>query len=243
MLPAPKVIPSGERPRVRIRATTRFVSGSTRMTRSSTESVVQSDPAAATANSARSPTCTFTGSVAAPATEHAVATTAPTSTERLSRVATAFSKVPQHCRNGTRRTRHDPPRRLPDEPAPGAPDRCSARGNRAAAGGLPDVRARRSGRAVDADGAGRTDGDAAVDGALPPAAARTTRSRRAPAASGGPAVVPRPADGRRPTAARRRKAPLSRLRGGGRGRARGAAHRDASARPRAVAAGDRGRAG
>src|SRR5437588_5812308 len=57
--------------------------------------------------------------------------------------------------NGTRRRRQrrpdDPSRPLPDEPAPEEDDRGGPRADRAAAGGLPGLRARRCGGAMDAD--------------------------------------------------------------------------------------------
>jgi len=90
MLPAPYVTPSGKLPLSLIRAETRLVAGSMRTSRCSMEFVVHTEPRAATANSARIPTCTLSGSPA-PATEahaRAVRTAA-----RRSRITTTLRHI------------------------------------------------------------------------------------------------------------------------------------------------------
>ena len=125
---------------------------------------------------------------------------------------------------------HDPARPLPDEPAPRAADRDGDGRDRAAAGGLSHVRPRRHRGAVDADGAGRADADAALDRPVQAAPTRAARARRADPEPGRPPLVPRPADSGGRGAARRRRGRAS-ARSRRRSRRRSAGRRSASYAP------------
>jgi hypothetical protein len=93
MLPAPYVIPNGLLPRSLIRAETRLVAGSMRTSLRSSEFVVHTEPAAATANSARIPTCTLSGPVAPAAQVHSVAAVPVVRRKRRSRVTTTLRQI------------------------------------------------------------------------------------------------------------------------------------------------------